>query len=135
MPLNLADTFDLCSSVGNKVDRYQNLSFRIYPQTETTRQWHDYTLGTSHEISCKVSSDQKSASISLPNIVHPVHLILPKDRVAELFVDEKAVSPVNLPDLLRRDRNAWCIDRKGNQAIIRVLSEGNSRVIRICYEL
>jgi alpha-D-xyloside xylohydrolase len=131
LPLNLGDTFDLPSPVGNAVDRYQNLCFRVYPYAGPSYLWQDYAQDTTHEIGCKLSNDEKTTTIRLPSLPYPVHLILLADGVQKITVDENQVPRVAHPELLVSDQDCWFINMGKNQAILRVQPGRESRIIHI----
>lgn len=65
IPMNLNANYELGGSIGNNVDNYTNLTFRVYPQGNSS-----YTVnnsdGTSMEIQATENFDQHKVTVQLP---------------------------------------------------------------------
>ena len=65
IPMNLNANYELGGSIGNDVDNYTNLTFRVYPQGNSS-----YTVnnsdGTSMEIQAMENFDQHKVTVQLP---------------------------------------------------------------------
>lgn len=65
IPMNLNANYELGGSIGNDVDNYTNLTFRVYPQGNSS-----YTVnnsdGTSMEIQATENFDQHKVTVQLP---------------------------------------------------------------------
>ncbi len=75
LPLNLNDSFALGSDVGNRVDQFQNLCFKIYPEQKHPYTWYDFVKGQACELSY-VQTEREGglrSSTSLPD--HAIVLV------------------------------------------------------------
>jgi|GEM_PF-2886877 len=126
LPLNLGETFTLSNPVGNSVERYQNLCFKISPQGESSFKWYDYTRQETGVIRCRQDADGKSVSIQLPAIPYPVHLILPGSKIETAEINGDKIPTVE--HQLKNQLNAFYLHSEKNEVILRVHANQGAQV-------
>jgi alpha-glucosidase (family GH31 glycosyl hydrolase) len=71
LPLNLNERYELGGSIGNDVDNYNNLTFRLYPEGDST-----YTLSNSDRTTMSIKASENFAAglvtVTLPATTIPV---------------------------------------------------------------
>ena len=92
LPLNLGDSFSLGSNVGNAVDEYQNLCFKLYPQQNGTVRWYDYVQKQSYEFSYAQELNADRLNISFPLTNPAISLLLYVDQATKIVVNDELLT-------------------------------------------
>ena len=87
LPLNLDDSFALGSGVGNAVNQYQNLCFKIYPQQNGMYTWYDSIERQTYKLSYEHDVSENSLSINVPLTNHSFSLQLPPEESSFIILN------------------------------------------------
>ena len=91
LPLNLGDSFQLGSAVGNQTDTYQNLCFKIYPLSEGEYSWGLEDDSPDLKLSWKKQTDDLF-SLTVEELTRSVTLCLPNGYMFEGELDGSPVA-------------------------------------------
>lgn len=106
IPLNLNEDYELGGSIGNDVDNYTNLTFRVYPKGDSS-----YTLVHSDRstITVNASEDFKngSVSVSIPAAAIPVTTQVFGTEPTGVTVNGQAIQPAATLDEFQAAQTAY----------------------------
>ena len=106
IPLNLNEDYELGGSIGNDVDNYTNLTFRVYPKGDSS-----YTLVHSDRstITVNASEDFKngSVSVSIPAAAIPVTTQVFSTEPTGVTVNGQAIQPAATLDEFQAAQTAY----------------------------
>lgn len=66
LPMNLNNEYELGGSIGNDLDSYENLTFRIYPNKSTSYDWFDDIGGSVKQVTSHEEYNQEKVTVNLP---------------------------------------------------------------------
>ncbi|WP_205600796.1 TIM-barrel domain-containing protein [Gracilibacillus sp. YIM 98692] len=66
LPMNFNESYELGGTIGNELDSYTNLTFRIYPKNKTSYDWNDDIGGSAKEIIADENYDQGEVTVEVP---------------------------------------------------------------------
>lgn len=127
LPLNTGAIHVLGSPIGNALDHYENLIFRLYPAaTRTTYDWYDgLTSGTCSFI--LEAQSKGDLSVNVPPLPYACTLLVPDSGFRQVILDDCLLPQAeNLTALVN---GAWCREA-GRWVYVRIPAEGyRDRVI------
>lgn len=85
LPLNLDAERRIPGAVGNDVDGYRELCFKLYPRAASTYRWHDHVSGKDYEFAMQQS--MAHLHVEVPALPYPVTLIVPGLAVERATLD------------------------------------------------
>lgn len=77
IPLNLNDYYTMGGEISNDLSKFSNLTFYIYPSVEIEYHFHDYT--TLEEKLIKVTEDNNSLALDIPEFSSTISLVMVND--------------------------------------------------------
>ena len=106
IPMNLNEDYELGGSIGNDVDNYTNLTFRVYPKGDSS-----YTLVHSDRSTMTVSASEdfknSSVSVSIPAAAIPVTTQVFGTEPTGVTVNGQAIQPAATLDEFQAAQTAY----------------------------
>jgi alpha-glucosidase (family GH31 glycosyl hydrolase) len=128
VPLNLDSSVTLGSDVGNDVDAYRCLCFKIYPMGVVTYDWYDVTSQEMHRLRCTLDEDTGKLFVDLPPILHQLILKLCIRDVDRVLLNDEPLPEISMQnDHLSRPGNSWYEDAKRGEVSITLADWGLGR--------
>lgn len=130
LPLNLGDTYSLGDPVGNSVDQYRQLCFKIYPHGGSSYDWYDLETGTTHSLRCLANVEEQTISVDLPPLRHDLALIIHTPAPATVTLD--GVPLLSAPDLAawrETPASGWNYHEARASVFVKVVAEGAPGVV------
>jgi alpha-glucosidase (family GH31 glycosyl hydrolase) len=106
LPLNLDDTFSLGNDVGNAVDQYQKLCFKVYPQQSRTYTWYSSDQRQTYDLSYIQDVEKSNLSVNFPLADCPFVLKVPASAPSTIILNGEL-----LADAGERTANGWRLYR------------------------
>lgn len=94
LPMNFNGDYELGGEIGNDVERYENLTFRIYPQGSSSYTLH-HADGTTMEVSCRedFASERVTADVAASDV--PVTLQVFGTKPDSVSVNDQPLAEVD----------------------------------------
>lgn len=128
IPMNLNSNYELGGTIGNDIDNYTNLTFRIYPSGNSS-----YTLHHNDNSTMTVSYTESFAtgtvSVSLPSSAIPITTQVFGTRPSEVSVNGNALTEVNSVSALAQASDAYYYSPSEKLTYIKTSASANSREI------
>lgn len=118
IPLNLNNKLELGGNIGNETDKYNRLSFRIYPKGKSDYRWYDYVKGKEYNISADSSKDHRGLTIDIDKMEVPVTLEVYQKQPGKIIVNGKPLQNVTTKELITEERFGWCYDKDRGSVLI-----------------
>ena len=125
VPLNLDSSVTLGSDVGNDVDSYRSLCFKIYPIGVVTYDWYDVTSQEMRRLCCTLDEDTGKLLVDIPPILHQLILKLCIRDVDRVLLNDEPLPEMSMQnDHLPRSGNSWYEDVKRGEVSITLAAWG-----------
>ena len=128
IPMNLNSNYELGGTIGNDIDNYTNLTFRIYPSGTSS-----YTLHHSDNSTMTVSYTESFAAntvfVSLPSSTIPITTQVFGTRPSEVSVNGNVLTEVNSVSELAQASEAYYYSPIEKLTYIKTSASANSREI------
>ncbi|RLC67731.1 MAG: glycosyl hydrolase family 31 [Chloroflexi bacterium] len=94
LPINAGETCVLGSPVGNALDHYEHLLFRLYPAaTRATYDWHDGLTSGTYRFVLETQS-KGDLKVALPPLPYPCTLLVPDARFRKVVLGDHTLPRV-----------------------------------------
>lgn len=131
LPLNLGQSLSLGSAVGNQVDRYQHLCFRLYPEGGLNYHWYDHLDGRSYAIQSGRMADGR-LTVTLPPIPYPVILIVCGLSIDHVTLDkERPQQCENSADWQQAAPESWYRNGARDEVWVRLTPSTEGRTLHL----
>lgn len=130
LPMNLNAQYELGGTIGNDLDVYNNLSFRVYPQGTTTYDWFDdIDTNTVKTVTSTEEYDLNKVAITLPAINTKSTLQVFTTKPSSVTVDSTTLSQFSTLSGLISASQGWYYDTEQKFAYVKVASGVSSRSV------
>lgn len=131
LPLNLDASRAVPSAVGNRVERYRHLCFRLYPDDGVSYSWYDHLSGESYGIHGRTLSET-GLSIEVPAIPYPVTLMVPALSVAGVALDGEALRHSESVEAWQQaSEDGWYKNAGRGEVWVRLAPSPEARTLRL----
>jgi alpha-glucosidase (family GH31 glycosyl hydrolase) len=104
LPMNLDRSLELGSGVGNAIDRYEQLCFKVFRPMDRLWTWHDAVSLTDRLFHGKSDPDG-DFSLDVPELPFPCIVILPGNKPLQVRLDGAALAEFDLAQT--NSRSGW----------------------------
>ena len=128
LPLNLNEDYEIGGSIGNDIDNYTNLSFRVYPSGDSS-----YTLyhsdGTTITVSAEEHFENETVSVTVPAFNDKITAQVFGSKPASVYVNGIAVSEVASVSALAQATQGYYYSSSEKLTYVKLPASAFSRTI------
>lgn len=136
VPLNLNNNYELAGTIGNELDAYNNLAFRIYPSGNTSYQWNDDIGGGSVGASIKTITSNESFSSGQVEVVLPA---MDMTSTVQVFASKPSAVSINSSTIteqssissLNSATQGWYYDSVNKLVYVKVAAGTSARTVTL----
>lgn len=125
LPLNLGQSLALGSDVGNEVDRYRHLCFKIYGDEVATLTWYDATREEQFHLRAAPQE------VMLPPLPDGVTLIFPARQAAQVSINGNAIAASASWEAWQSEETAWYSHEARNELLLKVTASTAERTVSL----
>lgn len=131
IPLNLNSAYELGGSIGNDVDTYDNLVFRIYPSTSSTYDYFEDSANVHRTISVTSNRLAREVSISAPALTTTATYQVSGTKPSSVSVAGSALREMPSVSALAATSAGWFWDPCQQLAYVKVDPSTSTRTINL----
>ena len=106
LPLNTGESPQLGSPIGNRMDRYENLIFRLYPKPgRVTCDWYDGLTSATYSFILEFCPPD-TLRVQVPPLPHAYTLLVPGSGCQQVLLDDQVLPRVE--HWATAAKGAWC---------------------------
>lgn len=110
IPMNLNDDYELGGTIGNDLDSYTNLSFRVYPDGTTSYEWNDDIGGAVKTITSVENYGANEVTVTVPAINTSSTLLVYTTKPSSVTVGGSGLSEYLSKSALESASQGWYYD-------------------------
>jgi len=130
LPLNLNADYELGGTIGNSVDDYENLVFRVYPSaTASSYGYFDDAVGSTKQVSQSADRVASTVTLSLPALTTTSTLQVSGTRPSGVTVDGSGITEVSSLAALSSFTSAWFWDAEQQLTYVTAPSAATARTV------
>lgn len=129
IPMNLNANYELGGSIGNNLNSYSNLTFRIYPNGTTSYNWYDDIGGSVKTIASTEQYSANTETVSLPPINSTSTLQVFTTKPSSVTLDGNALTQYASLSALQGASQGWYYDPVQKFAYVKTASAAASRTV------
>lgn len=129
VPLNLNDAYQLGGTIGNDVDTYDNLTFRIYPAPSSTYDYFEDSANAHRTISVTADRAARTVSVSAPPLTTAATYQVSGTKPSGVTVAGSALSEVASISALASASTGWFWDSVQQLTYVKVGASTSTRAI------
>lgn len=129
VPLNLNDAYELGGTIGNDVDTYDNLTFRIYPSASSTYDYFEDSANAHRAISVTADRVARTVSVSAPPLTTAATYQVSGTKPSGITVAGSALSEVASVSALASASTGWFWDSVQQLTYVKVGTSTSTRTI------
>ncbi|HHW48486.1 MAG TPA: carbohydrate-binding protein [Clostridiaceae bacterium] len=130
IPMNLNSSYEIGGSIGNDLGSYNNITFRVYPDGNTTYDWYDYVNSVTRTISASEKFKENKIEITIPQIDITSTLQVFASKPSSVEVDAVALTEYSSFAAFQSANTGWYYDSEKLLAYIK-LDPGSERTVII----
>jgi len=119
LPLNLNTNYAFGESVGNSVEDYENLTFRIYPQDTTHYDYYDYVADAQVQLTVQEDYEHGRISVQLPAMTSARSLQIFASRPAQVKLGGGTLTEFTDFDAFKTCQTGWYYDATQHMVLVR----------------
>ncbi|MDQ0338459.1 alpha-glucosidase (family GH31 glycosyl hydrolase) [Caldalkalibacillus uzonensis] len=131
IPMNLNENYELGGSIGNELDRYQNLIFRIYPKGTTAYDWYDDVNGQVKTITVTEDYPSQKVTVSMPPIDEISTLMVFTSMPNSVEIESSPLDHYTDFSSFTTATQGWYYDKRGKFAFVKVPADTATRTIHL----
>ncbi len=129
IPLNLNATYDLGGSIGNSVDSYTNLTFRIYPSGTTSYDYWDDAAALKRTVTSTESFATHQVTVSVPALTTKSTLQVASTQPSGVTAAGTALTAYSSVAALAAATTGYYWDPVQQLTFVKLASSGSSRSV------
>ncbi len=131
IPLNLNDAYELGGTIGNDVEAYDNLVFRIYPSASSTYDYFEDAADAHRAIAVTSDRVARTVSISAPALTTAATYQVSGTKPTAVAVGGSALTEVGSVAALAAASTGWFWDAVQQLTSIKVAASTSARTIAL----
>ncbi|MDR0922614.1 MAG: DUF4968 domain-containing protein [Lactobacillales bacterium] len=132
IPMNLTDEYQLGKNVGNKLDSYQNLTFRMYPNGESSYQFYDDVHGKkTQNITMNEDYENEKVDVTVPDIGEKVTLQLFTNEPEQVKIGNKTVTKCEDLADFNAATTGYYFDKEQNLTYVKVEGSQEEQIVHL----
>jgi alpha-glucosidase (family GH31 glycosyl hydrolase) len=129
IPLNLNDSYELGGTIGNDVDNYDNLTFRIYPTTQSSYDYFEDSATAHRSISVSADRAAGTVQVQMPALTTTSTLQISGTRPATVSVGGSALGEHSSVAALAASASGWYWDSAQQLSYVKLPSSASDRTV------
>ncbi len=129
IPLNLNADYELGGTVGNDVDSYDNLAFRIYPDTSSSYSYFEDSAGAHRNITVSSNRVTGTVSVGFPALTTKSTLQVSGTKPTSVTVQGVALTQQTTLAGLKAASTGWFWDSTQQLTLVKVASSATARTV------
>lgn len=129
LPMNLNANYELGGSIGNNLNSYSNLTFRVYPNGTTSYNWYDDIGGSVKTIASTEQYGANTETVSLPPVNSTSTLQVFTTKPNSVTLDGNALTQYDSLSALQGASQGWYYDSVQKFAYVKTASAAASRTV------
>ncbi|QUI20955.1 carbohydrate-binding protein [Vallitalea pronyensis] len=127
LPMNLNADYDLGGTIGNDLDNYNHLTFRIFPEGTSSYDWFDYVSQTTRQITVVENDSTDTVTVQVPDMPRTSTLQVFASKPQGVTVDGGNLTTyTNMTDF-KNASSGWYYDTAGLMTYVKLASSTQSR--------
>lgn len=131
VPLNLNDAYELGGTIGNDVDAYDNLAFRVYPAESSSYDYFEDSADARRPIEVSADRVARTVDITAPPLTTTATYQVSGTRPASVSVGGTAVTPVGSLGELAAATSGWYWDPQLQLTSVKVEAATTARTLSL----
>jgi alpha-glucosidase (family GH31 glycosyl hydrolase) len=131
VPLNLNADYELGGSIDNDVDNYTNLTFRIYPDGNSTYDYYEDSQAAHRSISVTEEFGANEVSITVPQLSTTSTLQVATTDPTDVTLNSNSLTEYSTLDDLKTASSGWYWDQDQQLTYVKLASSVASRTIEL----
>jgi alpha-glucosidase (family GH31 glycosyl hydrolase) len=129
IPLNLNDAYEVGGTIGNDVESYDNLVFRVYPSGESSYEYFEDQANAHRRIDVSADRAARTVEVSAPALTTASTFQVSGTKPDTVTVAGSALPEVNSVSALAASTEAWYWDAKQQLTYVKVGASTGERTI------
>ncbi len=131
IPLNLNDDYELGGTIGNDVDVYDNLVFRVYPAAESTYDYFEDSANAHRTISVEADRSARTVEIEAPALTTASTFQISGTEPSAVSVAGSAVTHLGSLSAVAAAASGWYWDAEQQLTYVKLAASGTGRTISL----
>lgn len=131
IPLNLNADYAFGESVGNSTDSYTNLTFRIYPQGDTTFDYYDYVAESQVQVVVQENASNGTISVQVPGMTSARSLQIFTSRPSQVKIGGSVAAEYSDFNAFKSCTTGWYYDPVQHMAIVRTGASSTATSVEV----
>ncbi|MFD0670715.1 TIM-barrel domain-containing protein [Cohnella sp. GCM10027633] len=129
IPMNLNASYELGGTIGNSLTSYTGLSFRVYPDGNTSYAWNDDIGGSVKTISSAENFPSDQVTVTVPATGTHAMLQVFATKPSSVTIGGSSVTQYSSLSSLTSNSQGWYFDPVQKLVHVKVASGGSSRTV------
>jgi alpha-glucosidase (family GH31 glycosyl hydrolase) len=129
VPLNLNDAYELGGTIGNDVDTYDNLVFRVYPSQDSSYDYFEDSASAHRLIEVSADRAARRIDVTAPPLTTASTYQVSSTKPSSVSVAGSSLTEVSSAAALAASTTGWFWDAKQQLTYVKVASSGSNRAI------
>ncbi|MBD2843750.1 DUF4968 domain-containing protein [Paenibacillus sp. IB182496] len=131
LPMNLNADYELGGTIGNDLDSYTNLAFRVYPDGDTSYAWNDDIGGAVKTVSVSEDYPSNEVTVTLPATGVSATAQVFTTEPSAVTVGGSPVTEYASASALAASTQGWYYDARAKLAYVKAASGTSGAVIEL----
>lgn len=131
VPLNLNDDYELGGTIGNDVEAYENLAFRVYPAASSSYDYFEDSANAHRTVSVTADRVARNVTVSAPPLTTAATYQVSGTRPSDVAVDATPLGEVATAAALAAATSGWYWDAEQQLSYVKVAASSTTRSIAL----